>query len=134
MIYDKLYILRNGVPNYCLVDIDGWDVDAAKAIIANYDNVYGFRFQRRLWVEEREPGRYNVTARIMKESGTYYVNGFIETLDDLRAHIELDRKERRTQDDKVLLQKMESHGYKAVVKGIKHNWCCFFNEETDILL
>jgi hypothetical protein len=134
MIYDKLYILRHGIPDHKLVNIDDWDIQIALAMISKIEGAYAFRFQRRLWEETKTNGRLDITAKIIKESGTYYVNGFIETLDDIRARIELNRDERRTQDDAVLLKKMEQRGSKAIVKGINNNWCCFFDEESDFLL
>lgn len=135
MIYDKLYILRLGIPNYRLVPIDGWDVEEAKNILKKYDDAYGFRFQRRMWAEDRSDGRLDIIARIMNESGTYYINGFIETLDDIRARIELNRDVRRTQDDMALLQRLESRGAKAIYRHLTNDKiCCIFNEETDVLL
>lgn len=135
MIYDKLYILRFGIPNYVLVPIDGWNIEEAQNILKKYDGAYGFRFQRRLRAEDRSDGRLDIIARIMNESGTYYVNGFIETLDDIKARIELNRHERRIQDDRALLQRLEARGAKAVYRHLTNDKIChIFNEETDVLL
>ncbi len=132
-IYNKLYVLRTIVPNYHLVDISDWDIEEAKAIIANIEHAYGFRFQRRGLEEERLNGQYNVRAKIIKESGTYYINAYTETLEDIKARIELNH-EKVTGKDHTLVRHMEQQGYNTVVRGINDKWSCVFNVDKDVVL
>ncbi len=133
-IYDKIYVLRIGVPNYSLKEISDWDVDEALSILANIEDAYAFRFQRRGWEEERLPGQYNIKASIIKESGTYYLDAYTETLDDVRARIDLNHDKDRSAKDKALVQLMETNGQTTIVKSINDKWSSFFNEETDVIL
>jgi hypothetical protein len=133
-IYDKLYILRYSIPNYVLQDIDDWNVQDALELAKLIDDSYAFRFQRRGLEEERLPGRYNVKASIIKESGTYYWGGYIETVDDIRARIELNH-EKKTEKDHTLLRMLEKGKHTTIIRSIDTDkWSCVFNEETDVLL
>ena len=81
-IYNKLYILKTTVPNYVLEKIEEWDIGEAILLIHDLEieDAYAFRFQQRSLEEERIDGRYNIKVSIIKESGTYYLEGYLALL------------------------------------------------------
>jgi hypothetical protein len=135
MLYDKLYILIDAVPNFKLVDIIGWDVEKAQHIVAKIDRAYAFRFQRRLWTEDKSSGRIDIVAKIIKESSTYYINSYAETVDDIRARIELNRNNRTAKQlDELLVRKLEEHGCKTIVRSVNnYSYCCLLRDGDVVL-
>jgi hypothetical protein len=107
-IYDKLYILTTCVPNHIVVDIDDWDIDTALILIKSLriNNAYAFRFQRRMLDEERTPGAYNIKVKTIKDSGTYYLGGYLET-----------------------------EGCTTIIRSVKNgDWSCVFNDGIDTII
>ena len=133
-IYDKLYILKTGIPNYILYDITDWDIEAAKEIVSNYTDAYAFRFQRRGLEESRTSGVYNVKISIIKESGTYYLGGYTETIDDIKARIALNN-EKKTDSDRLLVKRLEEGGYTTIIRSIQSGvWSCVFHNGVDTII
>jgi len=83
--------------------IDGWDVQAARALAPL--EAYGFRFTT------RERGENDLDSHVSKTSGMYYLGGRIETLPEVKA--------RATDKDRILISNMEGNRYGRIV----HTWC-----------
>jgi hypothetical protein len=133
-IYDKLYLLKTGIPNYILKDIADWTVDEAVSIASQIDGVYAFRFQRRGWEESRSSGVYNVKAIMIKESGTYYLEGYTETISDIKARISLNN-EKKTDSDRLLVKRLEEGGYTTIIRSVQSGvWSCVFHDGIDMII
>ena len=133
-IYDKLYILKTGIPNYILKDIGDWTVDEAVSITKSIEGAYAFRFQRRGLEESRTSGVYNVIVKIIKESGTHYLGGYTETIADIKARIALNN-EKRSDSDRCLIKMLETGGHSTIIRSIQSGvWSCVFHEGVDIIL
>jgi len=133
-IYNKLYILKTTVPNYVLEKIDDWKVDEALAIASDVEEAYAFRFQQRSLEEEKIDGQYNIKVSIIKESGTYYLGGYTETIDDIKARIALNN-EKKTDSDRLLVQRLEEGGHTTIIRSIQNGmWSCVFHNEVDTII
>jgi len=133
-IYDKLYILKTGIPNYILKDIADWTVDEAASITKSIEGAYAFRFQRRGLEENRTSGVYNVIVKILEESGTHYLGGYTETIDDIKARIALNN-EKKTDSDRLLVQRLEEGGHTTIIRSIQNGmWSCVFHNEVDTII
>ena len=133
-IYDKLYILKKGIPNYVLQNIDDWNVDEAVSIVKSVEGAYAFRFQQRSLEEERVNGEYNIKVSIIKESGTYYLDGYTETIDDIKARIALNN-EKKTDSDRLLVKRLEEGGYTTIIRSIQSGvWSCVFHDGVDTII
>lgn len=86
--------------------ISSWDVDEAiemaKAIIERYGSKpYGFYFLT------RERNDDELDSHIAETSGMYYINGVVETLEELKA--------KNDTNNRILISNMECNGWKRVV-------------------
>jgi hypothetical protein len=133
-IYDKLYILKTSVPNYVLMNIDDWEVNKAVSITRYVEDAYAFRFQRRGLEEKRVDGQYNIKVSIIKESGTYYLGGYTETIDDIKARIALNN-EKKTDSDRLLVQRLEGDGHTTIIRSVKDGgWSCVYDKDKDTII
>jgi hypothetical protein len=133
-IYDKLYILKKGVPNYVLRDISDWKVDEALAIASDVEGAYAFRFQKREISENRIDGQYDIIVKILEESGTYYIGGYIETIADIKARIALNN-EKKTDSDRLLANRLEAGGHTTIIRSIQSGvWSCVFHDGIDTII
>lgn len=87
-------------------EINGWDVnkalEIAKSITERYEShPYGFRF----FTRGRED--YELDSRIIEKSGTYYINGTVETLDEIKA--------KNDPNNRILISNMECNKWNKVV-------------------
>jgi hypothetical protein len=133
-IYDKLYILKKGVPNYVLRDISDWKVDEALAIASDVEGAYAFRFQKREISENRIDGQYDIIVKILEESGTHYLGGYTETIDDIKARIALNN-EKKTDSDRLLVKRLEEGGYTTIIRSVQSGvWSCVFHDGIDTII
>lgn len=86
--------------------IDSWNADVAiqlaRGITERYGATpYGFQFITR----SREDS--DLDSRVTKRSGTYYLGGTVETLEQV--------KDRATEADRILVSNMEGNGMKRII-------------------
>ena len=87
-------------------EIDAWDVDQAiemsRSISERYGaKPYGFYFTTRSRADDE------LDSRVTERSGTYYLGGKIETIDDVRA--------RNDPSERILLSNMECNGWNRII-------------------
>lgn len=87
-------------------EIDSWDVakaiDMAKEIIERYNSKpYGFKFFT------RERNDDELDSKITQCSGTYYINGVVETLEEIKAKCD--------PNNRILISNMENNRWNSVV-------------------
>lgn len=93
-------------------------VEMAEQIVERYDaRPYGFRFETRIVkdpVPDGEGGLLQVQPKTIDESGTYFLGGTLETLDDIEA--------RNLDSERILRSNMTGNDYPivcVVVRGYK---------------
>lgn len=87
-------------------EIASWDVDQAvemaRSISERYSATpYGFQFST------RERGDDDFNSKETARSGTYYLGGKVETLEQLKA--------RATDKERILVSNMEGNGWKRII-------------------
>lgn len=87
-------------------EIDSWDANKAilmaKEIIERHNSKpYGFKFFTRERTDDE------LDSKITQTSGTYYINGKIETLEEIKA--------KGDPNNRILISNMECNGWDAVV-------------------
>lgn len=101
-------------------EIESWDVDKAKEmaknIIERYNSKpYSFRFITR----EKE--------KIIRKSGFYFINGKVETLEDVKA--------KNNRDDKILISNMENSSWNKIVTTFSPwRWTQPFDDSNDFVV
>lgn len=86
--------------------IDSWDIakatELAKEIIERYGaKPYGFRFITRSRADDE------LDSKVTQMSGTYFINGTVETIDDIKA--------KHDPNNRILISNMENNGWDRVV-------------------
>ena len=106
-------------------EIDDWDVfkaiEMAKDIIERYHaKPYGFKFFT------RERNDDELDSKVTQQSGTYYINGVIETLEDIKA--------KGDPNNRILISNMENNGWnKVVTTHSPYKWTQPFGENDHIV-
>lgn len=106
-------------------EISSWDVDAAiemmKQITERYGSKpYGFYFLTRARADDE------LDSKVVKTSGMYYINGVVETLEEIKA--------KNNPDDRILISNMESNGWKSVVTTYSpYEWTQPFNDDDKVV-
>lgn len=99
--------------------IDSWDIQKAivmsKEIRGRYDAApYGFQFIT------RDHGK------VEKSSGIYYINGVVETLEEIKA--------KHDPNNRILISNMEGNGWDKVVTTCNsYRWTQPFNHEDAVV-
>lgn len=96
-------------------EIDAWDIKKACQLAMTVEErhgatPYGFHFEIRVVANDIDDGfggKLKVQPSVVEKSGMYYINGVIETLEQIKA--------RRTKKEDVLISNMESNGWDRVV-------------------
>lgn len=86
--------------------VESWDTDVAVKIafdvVERYGaRPYGFKFST------RTRGDADLDSKVSKTSGTYYLGGKVETIDEVRA--------RNYPSERILLSNMERNGYNRII-------------------
>ena len=115
-IYHKLSIDCFGYDTPILIRIKEWDLEQAINTAKQTEDAYRFCFNTFNIVEEKQNGMYTVKVKLIKQSGFYYLNGYIETTEDVAAKVKLKESSNK------LLKQMEDNGWKKIIRGTKHNW------------
>lgn len=106
-------------------EVDSWDVDKAikmsKDITERYGaKPYGFRFFTKARTEA------NLDSKIVAQSGTYFINGVVETLEEIKA--------KGDPNNRILISNMEGNGWnKAVTTYNPYKWTQPFGENDTIV-
>lgn len=103
----------------------GWNI---KEVLPQIDpsKYYGFQFETRTKDIIKEEQSYTVIPHIIETSGIYYINGYIETYEDIKA--------RKDPSEYTLLRKMKNLGWKNIVRNVKgRDWCFTFFEKDQIV-
>jgi hypothetical protein len=98
--------------------VDDWNIQTATNLV-DLNNYKCFWFEKIESEIIEGPGKYTVNCKIVQRSGHYFINGFVETIEDVNIR------------DKDLAEKMEEKGWSKVVSGINNNWCYGFEEGKD---
>ena len=96
-------------------EISEWDTRKAMVLAAEVRErhdarPYGFRFETRIVaddVPDGEGGTMPSTSKTVEKSGMHYINGKVETLEQVKACA--------TKDDDILVGNIERNGYKKLV-------------------
>lgn len=105
------------------ISIDSWDVDKAielsKKVVERYGaKPYAFYFST------KSRGENDLDSKVTAESGCYFINGVIETLEQVET--------RNDPNDRILISNMRSNGWdKIVVTNNSYRWVQPFNEKED---
>lgn len=105
--------------------IDSWDVDKAiglsKEIRERYGATpYGFQFLTKARGEE------DIDSKVVKSSGVYYINGVVETLEEIKA--------RHDPNNRILVSNMECNGWDKVVTTFSpYRWTQPFNPDDAVV-
>lgn len=108
-----------------VMPIEKWDVDQAiemaKGITERYGaKPYGFQFITRGRTDEE------LDSKVINRSGIYYINGTVETLNQVKA--------KGNPDDRILISNMESNGWDKIVTTYNpYKWVQPFNEEDSVV-
>ena len=102
----KFYSAGTFVAEESVKEVDSWDVDKAvamsKDITERYGaKPYGFRFITRGRTDK------DLDSKIVAESGMYFINGVVETLDEIKA--------KGDSNNRILISNMECNGWDKVV-------------------
>lgn len=102
----KFFSAGTFVAEQTVKEIDSWDVDKAiemsKEITERYGaKPYGFRFFTKGRTES------DLDSKVVAQSGTYFINGVVETLEDIKA--------KRNPNNRILISNMECNGWDKVV-------------------
>ena len=98
--------------------IEDWDIE-------NVIELVDLKDYKCFWFEQieseiiEEPGKYTVKSHVKKQSGIHFINGFIETIEDVKIR------------DPELLYQMDRKKCDKIVSGIKHDWSYCFDESKD---
>ena len=131
--YNKLIIFTTK-PFPILHNIDEWNVQKALNIVRKVKDSYAFMFQEKEKRIDKQSGSYTVNTKTTKQSGVYYFDAYLETIDDIKSRIKQNEKHYEHHDvDQMILQKMEQNKWTQIVRGIKLNWVRAF-VEGDVLL
>lgn len=105
--------------------ISEWNIELVLAMCDTKD-IYGFHFELRRKVIEKNScaGRIDIDIQKMRTSGMYYINCYMETMEDLLV---------KPAQNSVLLKQMQSQGIKKVACTISGNMIYPFRE-GDVLL
>lgn len=105
--------------------IDSWNVDRAtemaKEITERYGaKPYGFKF----FTKGRK--KTDLDSKIVAESGMYYINGIVETLEEIKA--------KNDPKNRILISNMECNGWnKVVTTRNPYVWTQPFNENDNVI-
>lgn len=105
--------------------IESWDVsqalEMAQGITERYGaHPYGFQFITRGRTDEE------LDSKVIEKSGIYYINGVVETLEQVKA--------KENPDDRILISNMESNGWgKVVTTCAPYKWTQPFNDGDSIV-
>ena len=106
-------------------EIDSWDVDKAiemsKEITERYGaKPYGFRFFTKGRTEA------DLDSKVVAESGTYFINGVVETLEEIKA--------KGDPNNRILISNMECNGWNKVVTTYNpYKWTQPFTENDTVV-
>lgn len=105
--------------------VDNWHSETVLKKV-DWNNHYGFQFETRRKTIEKTDYSYTVIPTIIEQSEMYYVNGYIETYDDIEA--------RKDPEEYSLLTRMKKLKRDRIVKSLSDkNWWFFLNEGDKIL-
>lgn len=96
--------------NHIRRNIDDWNVKEAIKLIENISLYYGLRFERRLKTITNENGEYKVVIDILDRSGIYYINCYVETIEDLKVKPKVDEN---------LIAQLENLGLNKIVHNVR---------------
>ena len=100
--------------------VEDWDVQKAT-------NLVDLKLYKCFWFEniesdiEEEPRKFTVQKTVIKRSGVYFIDAFVETVEDIRVK------------DKDLADNLESRGIKEIAYGISQNWSEEFTDKDSIV-
>ena len=101
--------------------VEDWDIQKATNLV-NLEKYKCFWFEKiESDILQDEPKHFTVKKTVVKRSGYYFINGFIETLADVQVR------------DSELADTMEQKGWDRVVSGINHNWCYQFDNKDNLV-
>lgn len=100
--------------------VDDWDVQKATNLV-NLEKYKRFWFERIESDINEEPGKLTVKKTVIKKSGNYFIDAFVETLEDIRVK------------NKELASKFDSRNITNVVCGINNEWSFSFNNNDKIV-
>ena len=130
--YSVIIIFRI-YPVEVLKKIEDWNIIKGFKIAKSITGSYSFRFQKRCKEIENQPYR-TVTIKILEQSGMYYFDGYIETIEDIQARMHIDKSK---EEDELLLKTMKNNNWSKIVRSIatesKYSWFAPFCH-GDILL
>ncbi len=105
--------------------IDSWDIHKAIAMSKEIRErwgatPYGFQFITRARGEE------DLDSKVVKSSGIYYINGVVETLEEIKA--------KHDPSNRILISNMECNGWDKVVTTCNsYRWTQPFNSEDAVV-
>lgn len=106
-------------------EIDSWDVQKAASMSKEITErhgakPYGFQFITRSRKDDE------LDSRIVKKSGIYYINGVVETLEEMKA--------KNDPANRILISNMECNRWDRVVTvSNPYSWTQPFNDDDHII-
>ena len=106
-------------------EIDSWDVEKAIAMAKDITERYGARPYGFQFIT-RERKACDLDSKITKTSGMYYINGIVETLEEIKA--------KNDPSNRILISNMENnHWDRVVTTHTPWRWTMVFNENDHIV-
>lgn len=91
--------------------VEDWDIQDVLRQFDDLSSYYGFYFQKRQkTLSNRDNRELDVDIKVLETSGIYYVNCYVETIEDLRV---------KKKVDTFLINQMENLGVNKVVHNVK---------------
>lgn len=106
-------------------EIDSWDIEKAKQMSKEIVERYGARPYGFCFITK---GRSNtdLDSKVIDQSGVYYINGVVETLEELKA--------KNDPNNRILISNMEGNGWDKVVTTYNpYRWTQPFTENDTVI-
>ena len=107
-------------------EIDSWDVEKAKEMCKNIierHNSHPFAFQ----FITKGRGENEFDSRVIAESGFYYINGIVKTLQEIE-------NEQKPENETLLWNMCVNNWYRIVETRTPWKWTSVFNENDQIVI
>lgn len=106
-------------------EIDSWDIEKAKQMSKEITERYGARPYGFCFITKGRSDT-DLDSKVIDQSGVYYINGVVETLEELKA--------KNDPNNRILISNMESNGWDKVVTTCNpYKWTQPFTENDAVV-
>lgn len=106
-------------------EIDSWDIEKAKQMSKEIVERYGARPYGFCFITKGRSDT-DLDSKVIDQSGVYYINGVVETLEELKA--------KNDPNNRILISNMEGNGWDKVVTTCNpYRWTQPFTENDTVI-